>query len=105
MVYPSNLICLYLDLPIWFKQAGLVDIEYRTTICERQAPFGPVEQAYLADIFRFHANMAENIGLPKQVLLTWRNLADPELPDHIIKHSDFHFREGHLVTIGRVPNV
>ena len=93
-----------IDLPIWFKQAGLVNIEYRTTICERQAPFSPVEQAYLADIFRFHARMAETIELPKQVLSTWRNLADPDSPDHIIKNSDFHFREGHLIIVGRVPD-
>ena len=93
-----------LELPIWFKQASLIDIQYRTIICERRAPFSPAEQEYLADILRFHASMAEGIGLPKQVLLTWRNLADPDSPDHIIKNSDFHFREGHLVTVGRVPN-
>ena len=93
-----------LDLPIWFKQAGLIDIQYETTICERRAPFSLAAQEYLADIFRFHASMAENIGLPKKMLSTWRNLANPDSPDHIIKHSDFLFREGHLVTVGRVPN-
>lgn len=91
------------ELPIWFERAGLIDIRYRTIICERQTPFSPAERAYLADIFRFHAKLAENIGLPEQVLLHWRNLADPDSLDHIINHSDFHFREGHLVTVGRVP--
>jgi tRNA A58 N-methylase Trm61 len=30
-----------LHLPIWIKKAGLIDVRYKTTICERQAPLRP----------------------------------------------------------------
>jgi arsenite methyltransferase len=93
-----------LDLPIWFKQAHLIDIQYKTTICERRAPFRPVEQAYLSDVIRFTARIAENIGQPHEVLATWRDLANSDSPDHIIWHPDFRYREGFLVTIGHVPS-
>lgn len=93
-----------LDLPGWFKQAGLVDIRYKTTICERQAPLRPVEQEFISDVLRFTARMAENIGLPESVLMALRKLSNTDSVDHIMKHPDFYYREGFVVLAARVPN-
>lgn len=93
-----------LDLPKWLRQAGLIDIRYETTVCERQAPLRPVEQEFLGHILRFSASMAENIGLPEPMLSTWRKLGDTDSPDHIMKHPDFYYREGFVVITARVPD-
>jgi SAM-dependent methyltransferase len=93
-----------LDLPIWLRRAGLTDIRYETRVCERQAPLRPVEQEFLGHAFRFLASIAENIGLPEPMLSTWRKLGDTDSPDHIMKHPDFHYREGFAVIGARVPD-
>ena len=93
-----------LDLPIWFKQAGLIDIRYRTTICERQPPLRPAEEAFIGDVFRFYASIAENIDLPESVRLTWRKLGNINSSDHPLNHRDFYYREGASVVVARVPD-
>jgi len=92
-----------LELPIWFSQAGLKEIRYKTAICERQAPLRSVEQMFIGDVFRFTARMAENINLPEPVLLAWKKLGDTESPNHPMKQPDFYYREGSVVVTARVP--
>ena len=93
-----------LHLPIWLKKAGLIDVRYKTTICERQAPLRPAEQEFIGGVYRFYASKAENIGLPEPVLMTWRKLGNTDSPDHIMKQPDFYYREGHIITVAKVPN-
>jgi hypothetical protein len=37
-------------------------------------------------------------------MVAWRELANFDSPDHILKHPDFYFREGHIVVVGQVPD-
>ena len=93
-----------IDLPIWLKQAGLTDIGYKTFICERQAPLRPVEQEFIGDVLRWEASMAEDFDLLEPTLLAWQKVGDTNSPDHIMKHPDFYYREGHVVAVARVPS-
>lgn len=93
-----------LDLPTWFRQAGLKDIRYETTVCERQAPLRPVEQKFIGDVLHFTASMAEKTGLSEPMLSAWRKLGNTDSPDNIMKHPDFRYREGFAVITARVPD-
>lgn len=91
------------SLPIWFKKAGLSEIQHKVTICERRAPLRPVEQGYISSGLRYIAKMAEKLSLPEPASLTWHQLGDIDSPDHIMKQPDFYYREGQSVTVARVP--
>ena len=51
----------------------------------------------------FHAQMAANVDVPEEDAEVWRELANFDSPDHILKHPDFYFRNGHIVLVGQVP--
>ena len=92
-----------IELPTWFKETGLTDVRYQTTLCERRAPLRPVERQFISDALGFIAAEAKKIGIPEAELSAWLALNDPNAPDYPLKHPDFYWREGHVVVIGRVP--
>lgn len=92
-----------IQLPTWFKQAGLVNVGFKTYLSERQAPLRPIEQGYIRNKLKFHAKMAESVDLPEQDMVVWRELADFDSPGHILKSPDFYLREGHIVIVGQGP--
>jgi len=104
----STLISGYLcsdDLitPTWFKQAGLINVGFKTFLSERHAPLRSIEREFFGMILNYSAQTAENVDLPEQDMKVWRELANFDSPGHILKHPDFYFREGHIVVIGQVP--
>jgi len=92
-----------IQLTTWFKQAGLVNVGFKTYLSERQAPLRPIEQGYIRNKLKFHAKMAESVDLPEQDMVVWRELADFDSPGHILKSPDFYLREGHIVIVGQGP--
>lgn len=91
------------QLPTWLKQAGLVNVGFKSFLCERKAPLRPVEREFIGTILNVHAQAAESVDLPEQDMLAWRELGNFDLPDHILKHPDFYFREGSIVVVGQAP--
>lgn len=87
----------------WLSRAGLADVWRRTTLVERSAPLRPVEREYIGDVCAFLAHVAETVGVAPTELAVWRSLRDRESPKHIINAPTFYWREGHVMTVGRVP--
>lgn len=92
-----------LQLPTWLKRFGFINVRCDTFLSERKAPLRPIEREYISTILQFHAQMAANIDLPEEEAEVWRELANFDSPNHILKHPDFYFRNGHIVLIGQVP--
>jgi arsenite methyltransferase len=88
----------------WLIRAGLADVRRRTTLVERSAPLRPVERAYIGDVCAFLAQVAETVGVAPAELAVWRSLRDRESLESIISAPTFCWREGHVVTVGRVPH-
>ena len=91
------------QLPTWFKQVGLVNVDFKTFLSERKAPLRPIEREFISSILQFHAQGAESVDLPEQDMMVWRALANFDSPSHILKHPDFYFRNGHIVVVGQTP--
>ena len=91
-----------IQLPTWFKQAGLINVGFKTFLSELHAPLGSIEREFIGMILKFFAQTAENVDLPEQDMKVWRELANFDSSGHILKHPDFYFREGHIVVIGQV---
>jgi ubiquinone/menaquinone biosynthesis C-methylase UbiE len=87
----------------WLKKLGLVEVWQRTTLIERWAPLRPVERESISDILSIMADFAEEGGVPEVDLAIWRMLRDPTSPENVLNHPEFYWREGHVVTVGRVP--
>jgi ubiquinone/menaquinone biosynthesis C-methylase UbiE len=91
------------QLPTWFKQAGLINVGFKSFLSERKAPLRPIEREFISTILQFHSQTAESVDLPEQDMVVWRELANFDSPDHILKHPDFYFRNGHIVVVGQAP--
>ena len=91
------------QLPTWFKQAGLINVSFESFFSERKAPLRPIEREFISTLLQAHPQAAASVDLPEQDLVAWRELADLDSPDHILKHPDFYFREGHIVVVGQAP--
>lgn len=92
------------QLPTWFKQAGLINVGFESFLSERKSPLRPIEREYISTIIQFLAQSAESFDLPEQDRVAWRELGNFDSPDHIQKHPDFYFREGHIVVVGQAPD-
>jgi len=88
-------------LASFFREIGLMEIERRSWLIERWAPPSPATRAFLTMAFRHGAQQAEEHGLSmedRNVLMTAATN-----PDRVLDDPDFCFREGFVVTKGRVP--
>jgi len=92
------------QIPTWFKQAGLINVGFASFLGERKSPLRPIEREYISTIMQFMAGSAESFDLPEQDVVAWRELGNFDSSDHILKHPDFYFREGHIVVVGQVPD-
>ena len=93
-----------LQLATWLKQEGLINVAFKSFLSERKAPLRPIEHSFISTILQVHSQAAESVDLPAQDRVAWRELANFDSPDHILKHPDFYFREGHIVVVGQVPD-
>jgi ubiquinone/menaquinone biosynthesis C-methylase UbiE len=89
------------DLPKYLKEIGLTDIWAQTTLTERRAPLTEKQRAFLDGIIQLFAALAIESPIPEQDKSIWRLLQDSESPEHPLNSTDFYFREGHIVTVGR----
>lgn len=92
-------------LTSWFEQVGLTDIRQQTILTERRLPLLPVEQQRIGQYLKMLATLAEKSGVSKSDMTDWHRLQDLSAPDHILNQPDFYYREGHMVVVGRAPNV
>jgi SAM-dependent methyltransferase len=92
-------------LASWFEQAGLIDVRQKTILTERRQPLRPVEQQRIGQYLQMLATLAEQSGVSKTDMADWHRLQDLSVTDHILNQPDFYYREGHMVVVGRVPNV
>jgi arsenite methyltransferase len=92
------------QLATWLKQDGLINVAFKSFLSERKAPLRPIERSFISTILQAHPQAAESVDLPAQDMVAWRELANFDSPDHILKHPDFYFREGHIVVVGQVPD-
>jgi tRNA A58 N-methylase Trm61 len=65
--------------------------------------FLPLFAALVGPNGAFLAQVAETVEVAPAELAVWRSLRDRESPEHIINAPTFYWREGHVVTVGRVP--
>jgi hypothetical protein len=92
-------------LASWFEQVGLTDIRPQTILTESRLPLLPVERQLIGQYLKLLATLAEKSGVSKPDMTDWHKLQDLSATDHIMNQPDFYYREGHMVVVGRVPNV
>jgi len=90
------------QLPIWFREAGLLDIVSKTTLTERRHPLRRVERDYVRGNLEFLAKLATSHHLPESDTREWQAIA--AAPDTLINHPDFCYREMYVITTARVPS-
>lgn len=91
-----------IDIPHWFRQAGLVNIRVKTTIIAYYGPLKPVEFVALKDLVEFTAKSALNLDSPESDLRQWQQLLQKMENEHILEQPDFYIREGAIVVVGEV---
>jgi SAM-dependent methyltransferase len=92
-----------IELPAWFRRAGLSDICSKTTLVERCAPLRLVEREFFGSLLAWLASQAERLALPPDEKKCWQELGEVDSPQHILNASDFYWREAHILVVGRVP--
>ncbi|MCK6623749.1 MAG: SAM-dependent methyltransferase [Anaerolineae bacterium] len=92
-----------IELPAWFRRAGLRDIRCKTTLVERYTPLRPVEREFFGSLLAWLANQAERRVLPPDEKKCWQELGEVDSPQHILNAADFYWREAHVLVVGRVP--
>jgi ubiquinone/menaquinone biosynthesis C-methylase UbiE len=92
-----------IELPKWFREAGLTNIWRKTTLAERYAPLRSIEREFIGSIVKFWSDLSKTLDLPAEDLVVWRALSDLNSPDHIFNHPDFYWRAGYVLVVGRVP--
>ena len=86
-------------MPLWFRQAGLQEIQCTTTLAERRHPLKEVERDYIRGNLQFLSNLAKGLNLPASDIRQWNTIADD--PEALIAHADFCYRELYVLTCGR----
>jgi SAM-dependent methyltransferase len=92
------------ELRRWLEKSGLTEVRQRTTLIERWAPLRPVEKQFFGEWLAYLAGLAEERGVPKTDLATWRSVRDAAASDHLLDHPDFYACEGQVVAVGQVPS-
>lgn len=92
-----------IELPAWFRRAGLRDIRCKTTLVERCAPLRPVEREFFGSLLAWLAGQAKRLALPADEKKCWQELGEVDSPQHILNAPDFFWREAHILVVGRVP--
>ena len=84
-----------------FLQAGLEQVQLKTSVGDFQHPLSTVQEAFLHSALALYYSLAEQADLPRCELEQWqRKLGDPEHADYILKQADFYFREVHVLATG-----
>jgi ubiquinone/menaquinone biosynthesis C-methylase UbiE len=91
-----------INLPAWFRKAGLVNVRSKTFIIERSAPLKPIEKIALGDLTEFFAKSALISDLPEYDLSQWRLFLNMLTEANLLESSDFFFREAAVVVAGEV---
>lgn len=90
------------DLPAWFRRAGLCNIRRRLFVAERSAPLRPAEEAFCRELLQWLAQRAATLDLPLQEQAQWRQIGAVDAPDHILRSPDFYYREAMILVVGEV---
>jgi arsenite methyltransferase len=91
-----------IQLPAWFRNAGLKNIRWKTFLIERSAPLKPVEKFALGDLIEFTARSALNADLPEHDLSQWRQFLKDLSEANLLDNADFFIREGAIMVVGEV---
>ncbi|MCL4298625.1 MAG: methyltransferase domain-containing protein [Anaerolineae bacterium] len=92
-----------IELPAWFRRAGLHDIRCKPTLVERCVPLRPVEREFFGSLLAWLAGQAERLALPPDEKKCWQELGEVDSPQHLLNAADFYWREAHVLVVGRVP--
>lgn len=86
-----------------FEQAGFLNVRQRTVLIERWAPLTPAEKKCFGQLLSSVAALAEEIGLDGPAGEYFRNQKDPDSPNAIVNHPEFHACRAVTLVIGQVP--
>lgn len=84
------------------EELGLINVWQQTKIIERLQPLGPIERAFLVDLFTGWSAIADGLDLPGEDKQFWQEQADPDSPNHMLNQPDFFWREGAILAVGQV---
>lgn len=91
-----------IELPLWFRRAGLIDVRAKTTIMARFGPLKPVEIAALGPLIRHKATEALTLDQPERDTQAWQQLLLMLEEGHLFDRPGFLIREGAIVVVGEV---
>lgn len=80
------------------REAGLVDVQARSFLHEREGPFDELERAYLAARLRRRAAL-EGVSEADRQLVA--RLLDPEDPVYVFRRNDLYFTAVSTIYVGR----
>ena len=87
----------------WLEAAGYEEVWQRTLISQCWAPLRAVERQLHADIYRWFGHLAAGAVLSDEDRAYWREMEDPDAPDHPLNRPDYFSFGGQTVVVGRVP--
>lgn len=90
-------------LHAWLRNAGLVQIERRTTLIERSAPLAPASRAYLRSLLVSAAGFLADHAEVEEDRAFWRRLRDPASVESLLDAPDFYSSAGNILAVGQVP--
>mmetsp|Transcript_8144 Transcript_8144/g.12499 ORF Transcript_8144/g.12499 Transcript_8144/m.12499 type:complete len:296 (+) Transcript_8144:882-1769(+) len=89
------------ELPQLFREADLSHVNFAYVFGERRSPLNHQETEFIQSIIEYHAGIAQKLPLSAEEQVFWRNMERFESSDHPMKRPYYHFREGHIVVVGR----
>lgn len=91
----------------WFRDAGFEDVRQWTVLTERNAPLDQIYHDFIGNVLKNMAQgrMAHDPDLSNETRAWLEAQQDPSSTDALINHPQFSFCAGHVVTIGRAPQV
>lgn len=98
-----NVLCRTAVLQRWLERAGFVGVWQRYTAIERWAPFAAAARQFLGDGLSFNEMTAARYDIAVADRATWARVSDPTSGDNPINHPEGYFREGNILSVGRVP--
>jgi arsenite methyltransferase len=92
-----------LEMQNFFKRNGLMDVMQKTILIERREPLNKPTKRYLEELIRVEEiSWAKIEFLSKRDQKKWHSAFSKTSREYILNKDNFYWREGHVVTIGKV---
>ena len=93
-----------IDIPRWFRKAGLVNIRAKTFIIERHAPLDSTNRVALSSLIKFIVQSALDTKPQDTDCEQWHSIHRRLREDKLFDAPEFLIREGAVVVVGEVPS-